>query len=256
MHGQAFCDGVLFGAHLPVTILCGSGVRLRNRPGIGIRERRVLPGEVVDLDGVRVATIARSVYDDMLDAPNRLESLVVVESGTSTVIDPPRVPLDDVKAVFDAHAKTRGRAQARWALARASTRSASPREPRTRMLASDAVGFDDWLVNVPVFDLCEGLLGISDLLDPEVGYAIESDGAEHGETGVRNSDNVRGDKFENHGIPVVRIGSAQHARSERDVTMRRIRDCRSRAAANAETGRWTLAKPAWWWTWPPARRWD
>lgn len=254
LQGQAFCDGELFGEEMPITILCGPGVRLRGRPGIRVRERRMLPGEVLDLDGVAVATMARSVYDDMLDAPNALEALVAVEMSTSTTVEQSRTSLDSVRAVFGAHVKTRGRAQARWVLDRASTRSASPWEPRTRMLATEAVGVKNWLVNVPVFDLCTNLLGIPDLLDPDAAHAIESDGADHGETGVRNNDNVRADAFENHRIPVVRVGAAQHGRAERARTQRRIRDCRARAPGDSRL--WTLEKPTWWWTWPPGRRWD
>ncbi|UYM04584.1 hypothetical protein [Solicola gregarius] len=255
IQGQAFCDGELYGEQLPVTILCGPGSRLRTRPGIRVRERRLLPGEVIDLDGYAATTMARATYDDMLDAPNPLEALVAVEMATSTVIDQPHTALDNVRATFAAHVKTRGRRQARWALGQASTRSASPWEPRTRMLATDAVGTEDWEVNIPVFDLRENLLGVPDLRDPQTGFVIESDGADHRRVERHNDDNVRGDVFENHGMPIVRIGAAQHARAERPETMERIIGCRARAAVGGSR-LWTTEKPSWWWDWEPGRRWD
>ena len=256
IQGQAYSDGSLYGEDLPVTILCAPGTRLRNRPGIRVRERRLVPGEVIDLGGFEATTMARATYDDMLDAPNRLEALVAVEMATSTVIEQARTALDNVRATFAAHVKTRGRAQARWALGAASTRSASPWEPRTRMLATAALGIEDWCVNLPVFDRFAELIGIPDLRDPETGLVIESDGGDHRRIERHNDDNVRGDAFEKHGMPVVRIGAAQHARAERSETMRRMVDGRARAVAVAGPRRWTTDKPAWWWDWAPGRQWD
>ena len=255
IQGQAFCDGVLYGKDLPVTILCGPGTEIRQRPGIRPRERRYLPGEVVDLGDVTATTMARAAYDDMLDAPNRLEALVAVEMATSTVIEQSQTPLANVQRVFDAHVKTRGRVQARWALANATTRSASPWETRTRVLATEATGIDDWLVNVPVFDEYENLLGIPDLTDPESSLMLESDGADHRRIAVHDNDNVREETFENHGAAVVRIGSAQHGRAERPTTMQRILAGRQ-LAFEMGPQQWTSEKPAWWWEWPPGRRWD
>ncbi|HLR85690.1 MAG TPA: hypothetical protein VK059_12115 [Nocardioidaceae bacterium] len=255
IQGQAYCDGVLYGKELPVSILFGPGSRLRPRPGIRPRERLWLPGEVIDLGDVVAATMARAAYDDMLDAPNQLEALVAVEMATSTVIKQARTDLCNVQGVFDAHVKTRGRRQARWALAHATTRSASPWETRTRVLATEVLGVDDWLVNVPVFNGFEDLLGIADLIDPDSGLVLESDGAEHRNIAVHNNDNVREEAFENHGSAVVRIGSAQHARAERPTTIERIRQGRERAYSMGSCT-WTTDKPAWWWNWPPGRRWD
>lgn len=68
---------------------------------------------MVDLGGFTVATMARATYDDMLDAPNPLEALVMVEMATSTTIEQPRTALANVEAVFNSHVKTRGRQQTR-----------------------------------------------------------------------------------------------------------------------------------------------
>lgn len=255
LQGQAYCDGVLYGQDLPVTLLCGPGARLRPQPGTRPRERRWVPGEVLDLDDVAVTTMARAAYDDMLDAPNRVEALVAVEMATSTVIEQARTAPDNVRAVFAAHVKTRGRAKARWALAHLTTRSASPWETRTRVLATETLGIENWLVNIPVFDRNERLLGIPDLLDPDSGLVIESDGGDHREIDVHNKDNVREEAFENKNSAVVRIGSAQHSRTKRPETAQRMRLGLERAFSMGPCT-WTTEKPAWWWTWPPGRRWD
>ena len=191
----------------------------------------------------------------MLDAPNLVEALVVIEMATSTVIDQARTCLTNVEAGYRSHVKTRGRRQARWALDHASTRSGSPWETRTRMLAVDALGIERWLVNVPIFDLRENLLGIADLLEPENGFVIESDGADHRRIAVHNDDNVREESFEDHDLVVARVGSAQHSRIERPVTIERIQRGHARARTNRSRS-WTTEKPSWWWNWPPGRRWD
>lgn len=238
-----------------MTILCGPGSDLRDRPGLRPSERRFLPGEFIDLGDLVASTMARATYDDMLDAPNRIESLVVVEMATSTVIKQARTPVDNVQGVFNAHVKTPGRVQARWALERMTTRSASPWETRTRVLATEALGIENWLVNVPIFDEHEKLLGIPDSTDPESGLMVESDGADHRKIEVHNNDNVREESFENHGSAVVRVGSAQHSHAERQTTIERIR-CGRDLANSVGPCTWTTRKPAWWWEWPPGRRWD
>ena len=255
LQGQAYCDGLHHGVETPVKILCGPGSHLRKRPGIQPCERLVLPGEIVDVGDVVVTTMARAAYDDMLDAPNPVEALVALEMATSTVIEQARTYLANVEAVYGSHVKTRGRRQARWALDHASTRSASPWETRTRLLAVDALGVERWLVNVAIFDLRENLLGIADLLEPESGLVLESDGADHRLIERHNEDNVREESFENHGLVVVRIGSGQHSRAERPLTIERVQQGHARARTN-RSKRWTTEKPAWWWDWPPSRRWD
>lgn len=122
-------------------------------------------------------------------------------------------------------------------------------------MATEAVGIENWLVNVPVFDLRENLLGVPDLLDRVSGYVIESDGADHRRIKRHNNDNVREEVFEDDGMPVVRIGAAQHSRAERTRTLQRIVNGRARATKGGAT-LWTTRKPSWWWPWPPGRRWD
>ncbi len=61
--------------------------------------------------------------------------------------------IDEVARVVKSHAKTRGITQARWALGQAVSRSASPWETRTRLMAELDADIRGLQVNVPVFDL-------------------------------------------------------------------------------------------------------
>src|SRR5699024_10512037 len=142
------------------------------------------------------------------------------DMATSTTAQGARTSYDNLASAIARHPKTRGIVQARTALSYATTRCASPLETRTRLVAVLDAGIDDWLVNVPVFDLHENLLGIADLLNVRSALVLESDGGDHRKVPRHNADNAREEGFERHNCTVVRVGAADH--SARPDLVRRI----------------------------------
>lgn len=239
---------------MPITIASPEAGQHRQRQGIQATRRSIQPQEMVDFEGVRVATIARAAYDLALDAPNLREAIVAIDMCSSTVAKQSRTTLENIQLLAERHKKTRGIVQARKAMALASSRSASPWESRTRDVAQRRAGIEGLMVNVAVFDFDGRLAGIADLLHEESGLVIESDGAGHREETAHADDNVREEGLERLGLSVSRVGAIDHKNERALVDRLGSALLYSRMSTNPR--RWTLEKPDWWWTWEPARRWD
>lgn len=237
----------------PITIATPEHGQLRRRPGIAPTRRTLHRNEVLILDDITIATIARAAYDMALDAPNVCEALVAIDMCASTVIRQSRTTLANIVNLIGNHRKTRGIEQARRAISLASSRSASPWETRTRYEAEIGAGINGLLVNVPVFDATGNLAGIADLLDAQAGLVIESDGSDHLKAAAHSDDNVREEDLEMLGLFVSRVTAIDHR--DRKSLHDRLSRARLHAAMDKRKQTWTLDKPAWWWRWPPSRRW-
>jgi hypothetical protein len=174
--------------------------------------------------------------------------------GVSQLTGDAHTSIATVRRLVDRHVKTRGIVRARLALERASERSCSPLESRTRMVGEDALPDVRWLVNRPVFDLGGRLLGIADLIDPATGLVVESDGSRHRESERHSADNVREEGMEDANLTVVRVTGRDHGdpvaleqRLRRGHRRARVRDPRR--------DRWTLHEPEWWPRSNLGRRW-
>ncbi len=237
----------------PVLIHCLPGSQLRVRPGILPSESLVHPDETIDFAGYRVATMARAAFDEMCSAPALAAAVVACDMATSTVSDVPHTTLANIERVIGSHHKVRGIVQARKALSLSSSRSASPVETRTRLIAVQKAGLTRLSVNCPVFDRSGQLLGIADLLDEEAGFVIESDGLQFHGPEHRTKDNPRQERFERVGLVVCRVTSEDHRQSH--ATAARMRAARRDALARPN-GAWTTQTPPWWPTWRHRARWD
>lgn len=236
----------------PVMIHCLGGSQLRKRPGIVPCRGLLFADEFSRLEKFDVTSLARAAYDEMRLARGLREAVVVVDMAVSTTSYVPHTSLAAINRVIESHHKTRGIEQARRALVLGSSRSASPWETRTRLIARLDAGLEGLLVNAPVFDRTGDLLGIADLLDPHTGLVIESDGAGHREADAHSSDNIREEKFERARMTVVRVSAVEHA--DRNAVAARI-GAAQRDAKKTDNDRWTLDTPDWWSRWPHARRW-
>lgn len=251
--GVKYIDGIdRWGNLMPIVLALPDGMQVRPRDGFIPSRRRLRVDEIDREAPLPTATLTRCAYDLALDAPNLTEAVVALDMCTSKVTGGARTTLDNLRSLTSRHKKSRGIVQARHAGELSSERSGSPWESRTRALAVEGAGIDEWLVNVPVFDLHEGFLGVADLLDEESGLVLESDGAGHREERPHQADNVREEKFERAGSVVVRVAALDHTIPTQ--TIARIRA--GRADALRAPKRWTLEQPAWWSAWPPARKWD
>ncbi|MCL3818478.1 endonuclease domain-containing protein [Aeromicrobium wangtongii] len=252
--GNTWFEGLgIAGVARPALVHCLPGSQLRHRSAVQPFRGLLHPEEVIDFESFSLTTMARAAFDEMRMAVNLREAVVVLDLATSTTAGLPRTTVAWVEQVISGHHKVRGLVQARDALTWGSTRAASPWETRTRLLARRDADIEGLKVNVPIFSLGGRLLGIADLLDEEAGLVIESDGGHHRENRQHTEDNVREEDFERSGLVVVRVTALDH--QQRWRTVGRIAAAR-RDALHATKREWTTSKPAWWWTWPPARRWD
>lgn len=252
VHGVSTLEGRQGGGLLPVTVVSGRGQQ-RGRPGLEVSRRSLHDHEVEDVDGVRVASLARCAYDMALDARSLGEAVEALDTCCSTVTPGSRTTPSRIKSVLDSHVKTRGIALVRRALPLVSTRSASPLETSTRLVVVREAGYLDVRVNEPVFDLDGKLLGVADLLDVKRGIVVETDGDDHAGRSRRTRDNLRQEAMTRAGLVTVRVTADDHRDRRRlAARLRRIR----REVNPVRTGAWTLDRPPWWWTWAPGRRWD
>lgn len=253
--GVRYLDGWdRFGRELPVLLHTVPGHQIRRREGILPSRAGLLAGELDWFDGDPVTTLARALYDEMRLAPNLGEAVVVIDMGVSRLTGHARTTIDEVRGVVNRHVKTRGIVQARMAIERASARSCSPLESRTRVVAEDALPAVWWRVNRPVFDGAGRLLGIADLIDPETGLVVESDGAAHRKSERRTSDNVRDDGMADANLTVLRV-TAQDLGDAAALDRRLRRGHRRARTRDVRRDRWTLVEPPWWPDSKLARRW-
>lgn len=253
IQGNTMFDGRIGPRQRRAMVHCGDGSQMRRRLRVEPFRGELRDHEYYEIEGFRIATLARAAYDEMRIAPDLQAAVVVADMAVSRVHQLPHTSLDTLGRLIDSHHKTRGVVQARRAIALSSDRSASPLETKTRMIAHVEAGLTRLLVNVPIFDRCERLLGIADLLDEACGLVIETDGAHHRDAHHHTDDNVREEKFERAGLVVVRATAIDLQDTPRLVN--RIMAARSDAAASPRRD-WTLERPDWWSSWQPGRRWS
>jgi hypothetical protein len=101
------------------------------------------------------------------------------------------------------------------------------------------------LVNRPLFDLDERLLGIPDMFDPEAGLATEFDGQDHRRRRQHRADNLREEGLESANLVVGRVDSPDR---RSPVPLReRLRSRHAQGLARDRSrDRWTLRQPEWW----------
>lgn len=250
--GCAWFDGRTADGLRPVLVHCPPGTQVRRRAGIEPFRGLLHPDEVVHLQGYRVTSLARAVFDEMRTATDLRAAVVALDMAVSATTGIPHTTLQRVRTVVKAHHKVRGLVQARRAVDLASERSCSPWETRTRLVAELDADLGRMDVNVPVFDLTGDLLGVVDLLDRRRGLVVEVDGDHHREREQHADDNRREEDLEHAGLVVVRVSALDHR--DRPALVRRLRRAAAHAARSAP-GTWTTLQPAWWQTWPGARAW-
>ena len=258
VHGVAIWDGYdRLGQARDVLVHCRPGSQLRRRAGIRPSESLVLPDEVTMAYGTFLTTLRRATFDELCMAPDLTEAVVALDGALCVLSGHDPTTVAEVQRVAGRHHKRRGVVRARDSLDLGSTRALNPWETRLRLRALEALPVERLLVNVPVFSPAGTLLGIPDLLDPESGLVMESDGSGHWESERHAADNEREERFEDSGLTVVRFGAVDHR--DRSEMARRLRNGRRRALVRGRSPMsWTLSIPAWWhaselsrvWRWP------
>lgn len=197
--------------------------------------------DVVEVGRLRLTSGPRTTFDGMRRAADLVEAVVFVDQMTHAEI----VTGDEVRGYVDERPGWRGAARARRAVDLGDPMARNAWETRVRMVWMLAAGLPRPRCNPPVFDGYESLLGHPDLLDMEAGVVIEYDGSGHRRARQHDRDNLREERFERHGLVVMRV-----TRLDLDHVadlVARMRSTRARGLArDRRRDRWTLDIPPSW----------
>lgn len=145
----------------------------RPPPGIIARGDRYTPGDVVEIDGMSVATPARTAYElgRFLPRASALAHLDALAAATG-------VTAGDVSPILNRYPGARGIRQLRALLDLMDAGAQSPKESELRLLLVDA-GFPRPRTQIPVLDDCGRAFAFLDMGWEDVGIAVEYDGDHH-----------------------------------------------------------------------------
>lgn len=195
--------------------------------------------------GIACAGWLRTTFDGMRRAVSLSDAVVFADMTLAAGV----VGYGQLVAYVELHRGWRGVRQAREALALAVTASASPPETRMRLIWVLDAGIPVYRVNQPVFDLGGRLLGIADGLDLESATVVEYDGDDHRGIVQHSADNLREERFEEHGLTVMRATRLDLGRNRQPLA-ERMRRTRARGLSRDRTGdRWTITPPPGWRGW-------
>jgi hypothetical protein len=243
LRGGNFFDGKLPDGRTerPVMLTTTEDGYRRDRPGVTFLRDHLDPDEVQVIAGIPCTSVERALFDESRMAEDLRESVVAVDMATAAEL----TSISRMRAYVDRHARWAGVPQVRAALERASERSASPNETRTRMIWEIDAGFPRPLVNQPVWDLKGNLLGIADLLDADAGVVGEFDGADHRGARRHSSDVDREGRFRGERLEFFRVTGLNLL--DRPLVTRRMVTTRGRGLwLPAGRRSWTLVPPSDW----------
>lgn len=219
------CEAVLL--HL------GPAGKIRQRPLVELSREHLDTSEIEELRGLPCTTAARTAFDGARKARHLYGAVVFLDMMLTAGL----VKDSELATYWATHPGWKGLPQARRALFLAQRGSRSPPETNLRLLWVVEAGLPRPLVNPPVFSRDGQLLGYPDLLDGEAGTALEYDGDDHRDPRQHSDDNVREERFEEHGLLVCRVGRLD-MRYRRQLTRERVVRTRARGLARtaASTG--------------------
>ena len=228
-------------APLPATVLLGSDLGREDLPLVRFRRARLHPDEITAVHCLLVTTPLRTWAEAVLEGPDLVEAVVAGDMVAGALqLDPAALT-----RWCEANPRFRGMRRLRSALAWADSASASPWETRLRLFYRRQARLPKPLVNQPVFDLEERLLGIPDLFDPEAGLATEFDGQAHRERRQHRADNLREEDLESANLVVCRVDSLD-LRSPVPLAERLRRRYQQGLKRDRRQDGWTLRQPEWW----------
>lgn len=214
---------------------------IREQPGFRVTSEGLRPGDVIEVDGVRVTDAVRSLAFEMRYAANVRHAVEAADMAAYNDL----VSVRELSAYLSTLGTWTGIPQAREALVHVEENSWSPRETGFRLVWTQDAGLPTPLCNVPIFDRFGRHLGTPDLFDPDAGLVGEYNGAVHLETRQRGWDITREEGFRRHGLEIVTSVSTDAG--NRDALVARIIASRKRALWLPEEERsWTIEPPPWW----------
>jgi hypothetical protein len=237
--GAAYFDGVGYDRELlPVPLILDSGIRLD--PRFTQTEEQLAPTEWEVLDGLRITTVQRALFDEVRRIPSHREAAVAIGMTAAARLISVRL---FAMYVAQRNAWT-GVPHARKAVALARDDCRSPQEHRMVLVWVLDAGLDPPLCNREVFDLDGRLLGVPDLLDVEAGVVGEYQGEDHKDGARHRKDVAREECFRDHGLEYFELVGGDLA--QRQVAVDRMLNARRRAKfLPPESRAWTLEPPPW-----------
>ncbi len=226
---------------LPATVLVGSDLGRADITPVRFRRARLEPEEVLKVARLFLTTPLRTCVEAILESENFVESVVAADLVCRAL----GLDLESVTRWCDDHGRLRGLDRIRKALAWADPAIDSPWETRLRLFYRQQAGLPKPLVNRPVFNLEERLIGIPDLFDPEAGLATEFDGKDHRSRRQHRADNLREEDLESANLTVCRVDSLD-LRSPVPLCERLCRRYAQGMARDRSRDQWTLRIPDWW----------
>ncbi len=222
------------GSFLPVLMALPPQRQVR-RHGISTIRAPLPDSDLIEVGELIITAPGRSCFDMM-----RLSSLEDAVVGVDAMLRAKVVSIEELDDYLAKHAGWKGAPTVRSGLELCDGRAASCPESRLRVLWVVEAGLPPPRVNVPVFSLSGWLIGVPDLLDVETGLVGEYDGSNHRELRRHTDDNAREERFEAHGLTVVRSTSIDLMHRRRQ-TVARLRDGYRRALRrDRRLDRWTL----------------
>jgi hypothetical protein len=228
-------------AAMPVDIIAGDR-RRRQRKEITYHFTALSDEDVHVRHGFRVTGPLRTAFDGARWAASLEDAVVFVDAVAHFLaLDP-----DDLKAYVSEYPQWTGIEQATAAVTLARPEVKSTWETRLRMCWLNDAGLPPPLINVPIFDPLDQLLGIVDLFDPESGLVAEFDGEQHRDPEHHRRDNIREEKLEAANLVVVRSDKTDIRRARRQLAERLKVGYRRGRARDRTQDAWTLQQPTWW----------
>lgn len=210
-----------------------------HRPGIQLSKERLTPDELMERDGLRVTTPARSLLFEMRRATSVGHAVELLDMACFNDL----VSVAEIAHGIQGLTGWTGVQRCRDALVLADENSWSPPESRLRLLWRGDAGLGPVLTNRPVFDLRGRLVATPDLIDLVAGVAGEWQGEHHFERGQRRRDLAREHELRSLGLEYVELVAGE----PRDRVVARLRGAYARAARFPAADRaWTVDLPAGW----------
>lgn len=142
--------------------------------GIAVHSETLLPGEVVEVDGMPVTTPARTAFDVGRWTSSRLRAVQRLDALTNAT----DVKANDVEAVMAEHRGARGLARLRAVMPLVDGGAESPQETRTRLVLIDA-GLPRPQTQIRVCDEYGDFVARIDMGYRDLRVGIEYDGPQH-----------------------------------------------------------------------------
>lgn len=236
----------------PVPVALGDRRVARPRAGVTISEDWLFPGDVDEIDGLRVTSAERAVCYEVRRARSLLRAVQVIDMAAFDDL----VEVTTLAAYAERLGARPGTRRLRAALAWAEENVWSVQEVGMRLEWLTARPSAVLRCNAPLFDHRGRHLVTPDLIDPVAGVVGEYDGLLHLEDGQRRRDLDREEIYRELGLEAVTMMSGDLADRRRflsrlDGAYRRAlssagASAGSSAGASAGTRSWTLEHPDWW----------